>query len=294
MQAANYWSARATTGYAPNWFSFCADEICRRVTGQTKLGTTRKLMEQALPAIPAASMLEIGCLSGDKLRSFVDDGWVTRGVGVDIAAGAVDRGRQIKRSNCDLHVMDLNHPTPLGEQFEVIHANGVLHHIENLESCADWIAEHLQPGGVLIASEFTGPVRYRYSRREIDLINDGVRILPETLREYFTPESLKPKLDADPSESIRSRDIVDVLRAAGFSVEVRPYGGNVLQRALSKTFFAGFDPQQNSHVEAASRLVRFDEEVMRSEPSHHHFIIATHRTTSPQTPDRPSRPTSLA
>lgn len=276
MLASEYWSAKALTGYAPNWFSLCADEICRRVTGQTKLGATRKIMQDYLPDLPAASMMEIGCLSGSKLRGFFDDGWIRRGVGIDVAEGAIEQGRKIKRTAIDLHVMDLNAPVPLGERFEVIHANGVLHHIENLEACADWIVEHLEPNGILIASEFTGPVRYRYSRREIDFINEGVSILPENLRETFTPESLKPKLDADPSESIRSRDIIDVLRAAGLSVEARPYGGNVLQRALSRTFFASFDPRQNSHTDALYKLIGFDEAVMRAEPSHHHFIVARH------------------
>jgi SAM-dependent methyltransferase len=275
LLAANYWSAKAITGYAPNWFSLCAEEITHRITGQAKTPTTTYLLGR-LFGRPVESLLELGCLSGDKLAKFLDTGLARSVSGVDVAAAAIERGREKHSGRVDLSVMDLNDPEPLGRQFEVIHANGVLHHIENLERCADWIAEHLQLGGVLLASEFTGPVRYRYSRREIDLINEGVAMLPVELRESFNPISLSPKLDADPSESIRSRDICDVLRASGLSVEARPYGGNVLQRALGRTFFGLFKPRTNSHVEALESLVRFDEDVTRAEPSHHCFFIARH------------------
>ncbi len=274
--AADYWSAKALTGYAPNWYSLCATEIVRRITGQTLTPATCWLMEKFVPAIPARSMLEIGCLSGAKLRSFYDNGWISRGVGVDVAAGAIEEGRKCKRAAISLRVMDLNRPTPMNERFQVIHANGVLHHIQNLEQCSEWMLEHLTPDGVLIASEFTGPERYRYTREEIDVINEGVAMLPVELRETFDPASLQPKLDADPSESIRSRDIPDVLRAAGFDVELRPYGGNVLMRALSRKFFSGFDPRSERHADALYRIVRFDEQVMRTSPSHHQSIVARH------------------
>jgi len=274
---ADYWSAKALTGYAPNWFSLCADEITWRVTGQTALAASRWLLQENVPVLPAASMLELGCLSGAKLRSCLDEGWISRGVGVDIALDAIERGRRIPRAALDLRIMDLNQPVPLGETFEVIYANGVLHHIENLEACADWMREHLRKSGVLIASEFTGPVRYRYSSHEIEAINEGVAMLPEELRKPFDPASLKPKLDADPSESIRSRDIPDVLRAAGFDVSLIPYGGNVLQRALGPAFFAKFSPMANTHRDALHRLIQFDAQIMREAPSHHHFIVARHR-----------------
>lgn len=275
MQAAEYWSAKAKSGYAPNWFSLCSDEITRRCTGQTEVGVTAWHLRRLFNG-PVDTLMEIGCLSGRK--ALACKGLFAREVyGVDCAEGAIEAGRAEFKDAIDLRVMDLNAPEPMGRKFNIILSNGVLHHLANLEATADWMADHLLRNGVIIASEFTGPVRYRYTDYEVRLINTGVAMLPKALRQTFDPISLQPKLDADPSESVRSRDIADVLRASGFDIEMIPYGGNVLQRALGPQFFKWFDAQSSEHCEALAALVTFDEEVMRREPSHHHVMIARHR-----------------
>lgn len=268
--ASAYWNAHTLRGYAPNWFSLCAPEITRRVSGQTEIPLTRYLIARYAKG-PVTNLLEVGCLTGKKLLTL---GAVNR-YGVDVASEAIERGRQDNPS-LNLSVMDLNEPSSLGVPFNVILANGVLHHIEKLEACADWIVESLAPGGVLIASEYTGPVRYRYSKAEIDEINAAIDLLPADLRQTFDPASLAPKLRADPSESIRSRDIVDVLRGAGLNVAAIPYGGNTLQRALGPHFFKHFDPSNPEHLAGLARVIASDDEAMRRFPSHHTAIIATH------------------
>jgi SAM-dependent methyltransferase len=271
--AAEYWSAKSASGYATNWYGFCAAEITRRVTGQTVSGITPWLIEANTTGTVDA-LLEIGCLKGTKTLAY--KGKLAREVaGVDIAAGAIEEGRKEYGDSIDLRVMDLNQPEPMDREFDIIVANGVLHHIENLEACAEWISDHLAPGGILIASEFTGPVRYRYSRREIALINEGVGLLPDDLQFKFDPASLQSKLNSDPSEAIRTRDIGDVLNAVLGEVEVIPYGGNVLMRALdSRYFFPAFDASKPEHVEGVNRIVQFDRDVMMSEPNHHNVFIA--------------------
>jgi hypothetical protein len=158
--------------------------------------------------------------------------------------------------------------------FNAVSANGVLHHIADLEVCCQALYDTLCPGGVLMASEFTGPQRYAYSRREIDAINEGVAMLPADLQERFDPVLMAPELDADPSEAIRTRDIGHVLAATFDDVIARPYGGYVLMRALSQKFFAGFRPADPEHAAAVDRLIAFDESVSAAMPSHHHYYVA--------------------
>lgn len=271
--ASAYWSAHTLRGYSPSWFSLCAPEITRRVTGQTDIPVTRFLVDRYAKR-PLLNVLEVGCLTGKKLLTI----GATNRYGVDVASDAIEQGR-VMHPSLKLSVMDLNVPVSLGVPFDVILANGVLHHIENLEVCADWIVESLASDGVLIASEYTGPTRYRYSKAEVEAINHAVGLLPPDLRQTFDPESLAPKLTADPSESIRSRDIIDVLRGAGLDVVAIPYGGNTLQRALGPHFFKHFDPHNPEHTAGLARVIASDAQAMQRFPSHHTAIVATHQKT---------------
>lgn len=268
--AADYWSNRSLTGYAPNWYSLCRDVINERVTGSPKNSLFLHLLGKHAPP-DAEDMLEIGCLSGRKISNMGK--FAKRLHGADIAEGALEEGRKL-RPNVRFDYLDLNKPHDLGVQYDIIITNGVLHHVENLEAGADWIAGHLTPRGVLIASEFVGPVRYRYSRAEIDAINNAIDLLPEELRKKFDPASLASKLRKDPSESIRSRDIVDTLRASGLTVQAIPYGGNTLMRALGPHFFEHFNPNLPEHRDGLKRVIDSDWEAMQKFPSHHVVMIA--------------------
>lgn len=272
-RSSDYWSSHK--GYAPNWFSLCAPVIRERITGCRHTEPTTWAIEKVTGGKRVNSMLEIGCLAGDKLARFAAN--ADRLVGVDYAEGAIQRGRAA-HPDIDFHVMDLNNPTPLGETFDLIHANGVLHHIANLEACVEWIRTHLAPGGALIASEFTGPRRYLYSDAELAEIDRATLLLPKDLQHRFDLTSLAPKLDADPTESVRT-DIEAVLKSYFPSVEVRPYGGNVLQRILGPAFFKAFDPTNREHVLGLRRVVSRDNSLMLKQ-SHHAYFIARHAGAS--------------
>ena len=271
-EAATYWGAKQ--GYAPNWYSFCARTINARITGNPDLAPSMWALRHVLGAGPAKHLLEIGCLDGKKPANFKTAGLAIEASGVDYAEAAILRGQEQYGAEISLSVMDLNEPALPAQTFDIILANGVLHHIANLEACVQNLYDALMPGGALIASDFTGPRRYAYSAREIALINEGVAMLPEPMRVPFDPAVLAPKLAADPSERITTRDIPDVIRATFDQVETIPYGGNVLMRALPPKAIEGFDPENPEHVSALEALSAFDHAVSSREPSHHHYVIA--------------------
>ena len=154
QQAAEYWSAKAITGYARNWFHLCAPVICERITGSAVATPTAWATKKFSDGRRLKSILELGCLSGDKLSTFAKV--ADRLVGIDIVEAAVRRGAERHGNRLSLSTMDLNDPVDMDERFDVILANGVLHHIERLEGCLDWIRRHLTDNGALIASEYTG------------------------------------------------------------------------------------------------------------------------------------------
>lgn len=269
---AEYWNNKK--GYAPNWYSFMATLISERVTGSQDLFPVYWAFERC--NLPVGTLLEVGCLEGDKLVLLQSKGLAQTYVGLDIADRAIERGKAKHGDRVELFVMDLNTPSLPRARYSVISANGVLHHIDNLEICAQALYDALEPGGYLFASEFTGPRRYEYSRKEIRLIREGQQMLPMGLQgEPFDPTQLRPKLDADPSESVRTRDIEPILRATFDEVLVRPFGGNVLMRALTHNFFDAFSPESAEHADALRRLIEFDTHVYASEPSHHCYFVAS-------------------
>ena len=246
--------------------------IAERISGDPTVPATLWAL-RTFCKTPALHLLEIGCLSGDKLANMVSSGLAIRGSGMDIASGAILRGREKHGAAISLMIGDLNKPELPKDAYDVISSNGVLHHIDNLEVCCEALYDALMPGGILIASEFTGPRRYTYSKREVAAINKGVAMLPAELQELFDPVQMAGKLAADPSESIRTRDIGPVLAATFDDLISRPYGGNALMRALTPTFFAHFDPADPEHTAALVRLIAWDESVSASMPSHHHVFV---------------------
>ncbi len=276
QKSSSDWSSRSLGGYSPNWLTFCVDLISTRIFGLPGLSPAIESMQRA-GKVPARNLLEIGCLNGKNVFDYVTNGLARDAVGIDCAADAITSGKGMYGDQFDLHTVDFNNPEPLYRTFDVILANGVMHQIANIEVFAQWLKDHLAHDGIIIASEYTGPQRYRYSKHEIALINRGVTLLPDELRSIFDPTQLEDKLRADPAECIRSRDIPDVLRATGLAVQTTPFGGNVLQHALSSKFFANFNANNAAHVHAVERLIAFEDQVLRHEPSHHMHIVARHR-----------------
>lgn len=84
---------------------------------------------------------------------------------------------------------DLNETIPDG-QFDFIIAEGVLHHIKDLDKCFSMIEDSLTEQGLLIASEFVGPFRFQLPPQQVVWINTALRMLPRGMR--------LPRSDHDP------------------------------------------------------------------------------------------------
>lgn len=109
-------------------------------------------------------------------------------VAVDIAFGALQAARTRAR-NAGLGDIieyvrgDLNNYSWQEERYDLIVANGALHHLENLEGVIEGIKLSLKPGGILYANEFVGASYQDYPVRQLELINSAIFLLPSELRQ---------------------------------------------------------------------------------------------------------------
>ncbi len=282
QKTAKYWEKQPQ--YGSNWYSFpiTSAYIIESVTGQSEKPITFWLIEKYLTDLPIKRLLVVCCGHGNKERGLAEVGLFEKCDAYDISEGAINSARELAVRAGVAHkihygFMDFNSPGLMENEYDLVLCNGALHHIKNVEACVRALERSLKVGGWLWASEFTGPSRYRYSVQEVAAINKGKELLFPELggSRPFQPDQLKPKLDADPSEAIRSCEIEGVLRTYFADLEVKPYGGNILMRALDQEFFQKFDNTNDEHVRRVKAIIELEKELLRTgHRSHHAYFIA--------------------
>lgn len=189
--------------------------------------------------------LVLGCGSGWLERALAQRGRFRSIVACDFAAETVSRARRAAEeegfSSIDYRVVDLeNEELPAGP-FDAIIANDVLHHITGLEPLYTRIHGALAPGGKLVFNEYVGPNRFQYSDAHMEVVNRYLRVLPDRLRwDPIVGRTLRKRerVDAkqlvidDPTEAVRSEDVLPLARKF-FRVEKEyAYGGGLLNPLL--------------------------------------------------------------
>lgn len=124
---------------------------------------------------------------------------------------------------------------------DVVHMNMSLHHINDLEWIFSQIFSALRPGGYFVANEFVGPRRFQWSERRQKSVADLLARMPDRLRRDYRDNSVKTHqptysvewwLSWDPTESVRSDDIIPLLKKIAPNAKVIPYGGNIANLLL--------------------------------------------------------------
>jgi len=171
---------RKTTGDPElDWFA----HALRRHFGAALAGSGRKAAQEY-------RCLMLGASEGARVRELCEAGFLGEIVATDIADKALGRAERALtgRRNVRFVLADLNEHRFDG-RFDFIVAEGVLHHVANLEPCLRHLHELLEPDGLLIAVEFEGPFRFQLGERQVRWINAALAAMPGGLR---------PQWDGDP------------------------------------------------------------------------------------------------
>lgn len=193
-------------------------------------------VERVLVLGAGTGWLERALAKKEGIGSIVACDFAAETVAAAEAAALVEGLDQIRYAVRNLE----SEPLPEGP-FDAVFANDVLHHITDLEGLYGRIHDALAPGGKLLFNEYVGPNRFQYSDERMALINRYFRLIPDHLR--FNPywgglfwnrwrtDPVKLAED-DPTEAVRSEDVLPLAREFFETEKEYSYGGGLLNPLL--------------------------------------------------------------
>jgi 2-polyprenyl-3-methyl-5-hydroxy-6-metoxy-1,4-benzoquinol methylase len=221
---------------------------------------------------PAGHGLSLGCGHGAAERDAVTLGLCSTIEGLDIAEEALDVARaqaqeaglgdRITYRRADLNTLELTPRT-----YDVAIAAHSLHHVDALEHLLDQLAAALRPGGLLVVNEYIGPARFQWLDKTEALMNRLLAALPAEKRHNPFNGLDKDRIDrvppeeiarVDPSESIRSDEIVQLLESRFETLYRADFGGTLLQFVLAD-IAANFSPDDPKDVALLDLMSLFEE-----------------------------------
>lgn len=176
--------------------------------------------------------LSIGCGMGALERDLIRRGICDRvdafdGSTVSLAKAKTDAVAEGYGDAIHYFAADFNEPVLPRDTYDAVFFHHSLHHVAKLEKLLRAVLLALKPGGLLYLDEYVGPSRtwwtddrFRHERAVFD------KLVPHDVR--VVPHLPLPIVYEDPSEAVRSGEIMDQVKV-GFEIDAfRGYGGNLL------------------------------------------------------------------
>jgi SAM-dependent methyltransferase len=246
--------------------------INRRITGDPAKNWLDLVKERFAPA-GVRHGLSLGCGSGSLERHSVRIGLCREMDGCDVAPDALAVARELAAKEGlekSLHYiqLDLNSGTLQPSKYDICFSGAAIHHVLRLEHAFDQIRQALRPGGLLVLFEYVGPSSFQWDDKTERLMNRLLAILPESYRMSLRePGRVKRLIErasidqvaaVDPSESVRSADILGVLEQS-FQVVYRVDVGGTLLQFLLADIVGNFRPDDPKDLALLELFTLFEE-----------------------------------
>lgn len=203
----------------------------------------------ARQALPLRRVLVLACGQGNVEREIARFGWAEEIVGTDLSAKVLDVARAnaaelptpIRYVQADMNRLPVGQPGFEPGSFDAVLGVSGVHHCADLEQLYADVAALLVPGGWFYLDEYVGPDRFQYPNHQVRFMNQLLDLLPERLRTTADGRvkgnlwraSVEEVVALDPSEAVRSSELIPLLDRH-FEVHAhRPYGGAMLRVVLA-------------------------------------------------------------
>lgn len=258
--AKSYWESNPYAASQHQWTSnpIVADRVYRRMSGGASgAHWLTWLFTEYFAGRKFDSLLSPGCGVGDHELAVARLGQVARIDAFDFSRSSVEIARQKAKAEgfaIGFEVGDLDTFSAQGRpRYDIVMCSGSVHHVRELESFLANVAEVLKPEGYFVFNEYVGATYNLYPRRQVEIVNRLLDAIAPELRTHpgvpYRAHSLRAALQADPSESVRSKLILPFVEQF-FDFEIlRPFGGGVLHPlypCLDHDALAADDPKSRT------------------------------------------------
>ncbi len=156
----------------------------------------------------------------------------------DLSAGAIEQANaafvaaSIAKDTYRFEVADADN-LQIDGNFDLLLSTSALHHVTQLETLLSRLSRMLDPEGYFVVLEYVGPNRFQWRDPQLSVINGilqqlDLRYLKENRRIELSRPPLAQFLEIDPSEAVRSEDILRLLPEY-FTVEyLRNFNGTII------------------------------------------------------------------
>lgn len=212
--------------------------------------------------------LSIGCGDGGIEIDMVSSGLCQKMKGIDLSPVRIQEANsKIPPDLTDRVVFNVGNAENdfFGNEYDLVLFTHALHHIFDLEKMIDAITERiLGESGILVLEEYVGPVRWQFPQHHLDYMSEFLKNIEkkyphrvESLRKnplwnglsFTTPDAELVRKD-DPSETVRSNEIIPVLSQKMNLIEDVPLGGNFFQWMFHNVYNSLKDDEGNKIVES--------------------------------------------
>lgn len=269
-----FWSRRFRAGWPHTWMH---EEIVRRYINRSVSGDPHRWpMEwfaERYARQPFARGVSLGSGEGALERDIAAKGICCSMVGVDLSPAAVEKAAERAKAagwqTIEYQRGDMNQLVLPESHFEIAFFHQSLHHVERLDTCLCAVAAALVPEGLLYLDEYIGPSRGDWRQELIAEAERFYRTLPAAVRR--SRRVTLPVDWRDPSEAIRSGEIVASLEKYFEIEERRDYGGNLLSVLYPHLALDSLEPSDRESL--LEGLIAAEEEHLATGASSYYSVL---------------------
>jgi ubiquinone/menaquinone biosynthesis C-methylase UbiE len=215
------------------------------ISGRANIGWLESVSEKYFTS-PVSTALSLGCGGGGLERHAADLKIAQNFVAYDVSEGAIELAKNLAKKRglrqLTYRVADLNTLVHPENNYDVVFASQSLHHIESLEFYLDQVERTLKPNGLFIINEFVGPNQFQWTDLQVRHAQLLLETIPERYRQIIQGHGLKTEIarpsiefmnQIDPTEAIRSAEIIQQVSMRFETIEKIDFGGTLLQLVLA-------------------------------------------------------------
>ena len=269
--AVQFWDRE---GAAPTHVSWMADPAVRAYINRSISGSPHTWpidwFVEWLHGARFERGVSIGCGTGPLERDLIRRGLCMRIDAFDSSPRSIEVARDLARQEgvadrVTYALGDFNDPKLQRGVYDIAFFHQSAHHVAKLEKLFSNVLRALKPDGVVYLDEYVGPSRFDWND---DLIAPHRRFFDRIPREARLVEQL-PLMNEpeDPSEALRSNEIIAQLRHGFTILERRDYGGTLLS-----VIFPYVD-WSRAPTTLVDNVIEAEKELLRSGHPHYHAIV---------------------